>query len=80
MSEGATGGSNPQGTYIFSRANFIQYAVWEEMRCSNDFPWYTRTTLMKTSPPGSLSFDFYFRPAHQYDNSCGPGFTNIGTD
>ncbi len=31
-------------------------------------------------PPGSLSFDFYFRSAHQYDNSCGPGFTNLGTD
>lgn len=67
----------PNGTTIFIRYNFVQYSVFGSRRCSNDFPWYSRTTIQRTEIDGYSDFVFFSRPEAMDDNSCGTGYTEI---
>lgn len=80
MGYGVAGGMNPTGTIIIKRLNFLQFAIFGRKRCSNDFSWYSRTTVIKTSSPGSAYYDFHNRPGTMFDNSLGTGLTTISAD
>jgi hypothetical protein len=67
----------PSGTYFFLRQNFVQYAVFSNKRCSNDFYWFSRTTLSRILFNDHYSFEFLNRADHPYDNAVGEGSTDI---
>ena len=71
--------NNPQNTTIFIRYNFLQYASFKGMRCSDDFAWFVRFTSQKISPPGMGDYIFYNRPGHN-DNQSGTGTTSLSVD
>jgi hypothetical protein len=66
----------PQDTLIFIRFNFLQYAAYKGVRCSDDFAWWVRLTSQKLSPKGEGDFDFYNRQGHN-DNQSGTGATSV---
>ena len=67
----------PSGTYFFLRQNFVQYAVFSNKRCSNDFYWFSRTSLSRILFNDHYSFEFLNRVDHPYDNAVGEGSTDI---
>ena len=67
----------PSGTYFFLRQNFVQYAVFSNKRCSNDFYWFSRTSLSRILFNDHYSFEFLNRADHPYDNAVGEGSTDI---
>ena len=71
------GARNPIGTIIWTRQNFLQYCAFGNRRCSNDYPWFSRTIVRKTTPPGSLWHDFYFSDEFPDGNSVGEGSCNV---
>ena len=69
-----------QGTIIFTRYNFVQYASFNNARCSDDVPWFVRLTAIKTSPAGTGVYEFHDRPGKNNDNLSGIGATTISVD
>ncbi|MBQ7721823.1 MAG: hypothetical protein IJT64_02820, partial [Kiritimatiellae bacterium] len=67
----------PEGTILYEIQNFLQYALWNQKRCSNDFPWFSRTSLVKNPSTSFFVFDFAARNNHPEDNSCGFGATPL---
>ncbi len=74
------GKNNPQGILTFIRYNFLQYAMYNGVRCSDDFAWYVRLTSEKTSPPGTGNYVHHTRPGHPADNAAGAGSTTMSVD
>lgn len=68
---------NPVGTVVLLRLNFLEYAVFRGKRCSNDFRWYSRTTVVKTSGPGFAIYNFHARNGAMDENKAGGGATSI---
>jgi hypothetical protein len=68
-----------QGTLVFVRCNFKQYAAFNNVRCSNDLDWFVRLTAIKTSPAGTGEYDFHNRPGKN-DNLSGTGGTTMSAD
>ena len=67
----------PHGTFQYARYNFIQYAVFGNKRCANDFLWHSRTTIRRNFQDDPATFDFYSRLDLPSDNECGTGHTII---
>lgn len=65
------------GTLLLARYNFLQYATFGSRRCSNDFPWHSRTTIRRILIDDFPDFEFYSRPDLASDNECGTGRTSI---
>lgn len=66
------------GTIRLIRLNFKQYAFWRGRRCSDDFLWFSRTTILRTFDEYELpTFDFLDRQGFSHDNACGPGSTSL---
>jgi hypothetical protein len=76
----APGKNNQQGTLTFIRLNFLQYAMYDGVRCSDDFAWYVRLTSEKTSPPGTGTYVHHTRTGHPTDNAAGAGSTTMSVD
>ncbi len=63
-------------TAVYVRKNFIQFTLFNGVRCSNDFPWYARIS-------GELVDGIWFhytRPNHSDDNAAGSGATGMTID
>ena len=71
------GSMNPVGTVVLMRLNFLEYAVFKGKRCSDDFRWYSRTTVVKTSGPGFATYNFHARNGVMDENKAGSGATSI---
>ena len=67
----------PEGILLYEIQNFLQYAIWNQKRCSNDFPWFSRTSLVKNPSNSYFIFNFAVRENHPEDNSCGYGATQL---
>ena len=61
-----------QGTVLFQRVNFKQHATYKGVRCSDDFEWFARITIKKTSPKNQDDYEFYY-PSGPSDNESGEG-------
>ena len=68
------------GMVLYQRLNFLQYAVCNGERCSDDFAWFSRLTFRNGNDDGTGSPLLWNRPGHSADNSTGSGHTNIGKD
>ena len=68
------------GTVLYIRDNFVEYAMFENTRCSNDFPWHNRGTFQKTGQAGVVRYEFFNRPDHSLDNAIGPAHTNLSAE
>lgn len=62
---------------VMTRLNFKEYAVFNGRRCSNDFNWYSRTTVIKTSGAGVATYNFHARAGLMDENEAGGGTTSI---
>jgi hypothetical protein len=69
-------GHLPNHTKVFKRFNFVVYAVFQGMRCSNDYPWWARVTGEIDNNVWSV----YSRPGHANDNAAGSGSTSMTKD
>ena len=67
----------PEGTIVYETQNFLQYALWNGRRCSDDLPWFSRSSLVKNPSTSYFVFDFATRENHPEDNSCGLGSTQL---
>ena len=67
----------PEGTIVYETQNFLQYALWNGRRCSDDLPWFSRSSLVKNPSTSYFVFDFATRENHPEDNSCGFGSTQL---
>ena len=67
----------PYGDYFFLRQNFVQYACFSNKRCSDDFYWFSRTTLHRIIYNNNFSFEFLDRVDHPFDNAAGEGSTDL---
>lgn len=67
----------PSGHLYFTRMNFVQYALWGNRRCSNDFFWFTRTTTVRALQGNHYVLDFFNRDNRPDDNASGQGSTNV---
>jgi len=68
-----------QDSVCFLRYNFLQYASFNGVRCSDDFEWFARITIKKTTPPPTGSYIFLNRSGYN-DNQSGTGTTPITID
>jgi hypothetical protein len=64
----------PVNHLVYVRYNFLQYAHFVGKRCSNDFPWHSRTTLKRIANGGLPEYEFYEIPD---GNTCGSQHTRI---
>ena len=75
-----TADKQPDNTVFFLRMNFKEYAIFNGVRCSDDFSWFSRTTVIKQTANGTSQYSFLTRPGHSSDNESGTGETTIGVD
>jgi hypothetical protein len=59
------------GTTRRQRINFHQFAMWNGKKCSDDFPWFARISIVKTAGTDALATDV---PG---DNVAGQGSTPL---
>jgi len=44
---------DPIGTILRTRSNFSQFADFDGMKCSGDFQWFERQSIVKTAEPNT---------------------------
>lgn len=57
--------------------NFLQYAFFKGRRCSDDFPWFSKTSVTKEDQDGYIELIFNVDPDDFSINSCGGGHVPI---
>ena len=67
----------PADSSFTTQLNFVQYAVWGNKRCSDDFFWFTRTMVIRALQGNRYIFEFFNRANHANDNASGTGSTDI---
>ena len=67
----------PNGHYFITRMNFVEYTVFANRRCANDFFWFTRTTTVRIVIDGHYDLDFLNRSGRTDDNLVGIGSTDV---
>ena len=67
----------PNGHYFITRMNFVEYTVFANRRCANDFFWFTRTTTVRILINGHYDLDFLNRSGRMDDNLAGIGSTDV---
>lgn len=70
-------GSSINGHYFITRMNFVEYTVFANRRCANDFSWFTRTTTVRIIIDGHYDLDFLNRSGRMDDNLVGIGSTDV---
>lgn len=68
----------PSGTIFLYRDNFIQYARFGSMRCSNDYRWFCRLTAIRgVSDDGFEDVFFLDREDYSDDTVLSDGVTEV---
>ena len=67
----------PMGIIFNTTYNFLQYAFFNGRRCSDDFPWFSKTTVTKEDQDGYIELVFFVDPEDFSINSCGGGHVPI---
>lgn len=67
----------PMGIIFNTTYNFFQYAYFKGRRCSDDFPWFSKTSVTKEDQDGYIELVFCVDPNDFSINSCGGGHVPI---
>lgn len=70
----------PIDTKCYIRINFLQFATFDGIRCSDDFAWFVRISGKRIGTQSSPDFQFETRSNFPSDNIAGTGTTTMRTD